>query len=444
MAARRVLVFLAFISAFSSSQASDCSYNQLLDYLNVTASDSLLGISRPVKDWTRTTHVQLETSLYGIVDVDEKFQTVTCDIWVKMFWTNEFLTWDRSEFCGINSLTLPRSLIWIPDISIQEDVSDSQTVVEDAFVTLYNHGLINGNMRQHLTFTCQLDIFRFPFDEQQCNVTFFSMSSDDKSIKLGTMTNFTNIPQHLDEITKAQGEWKLKATHHFEYTVVADGIPQSKLVYMVTLQRKPFLYVINLILPLLFLLVLDLGSFFITEGKGEKLGFKVTILLSIFVLLLILKDILPSTEENLPMIAIYCVAIFTLVWISVLETMLVSFLMSLGGPYEERARSSGLRVNILLVADDDHKEPAGVGDKVPPEKVLSPVDPPGDSDMLKLILDKVKSVQLESKRKNKVKRWSGGCRRLAKIFDCVFTSVYFLTTAAFQIWIFSNWNKPRF
>lgn len=62
------------------------------------------------------------------------------------------------------------------------------------------------------------------------------------------------------------------------------------------------LYVVIFMIPLFYLLVLDLASFFISEARGEKLGFKITILLSISVLLLILKDILPSTEDALPMI----------------------------------------------------------------------------------------------------------------------------------------------
>lgn len=62
------------------------------------------------------------------------------------------------------------------------------------------------------------------------------------------------------------------------------------------------LYVINFIVPLFYLLVLDLASFFISEAEGGKLSFKITLLLSISVLLLILKDMLPSTEETLPMI----------------------------------------------------------------------------------------------------------------------------------------------
>lgn len=66
--------------------------------------------------------------------------------------------------------------------------------------------------------------------------------------------------------------------------------------------RKPLLYVINLIIPLFYFLVLDLASFLINEAKGEKLSFKVTLLLSTSVLLLILKAMLPSTEKHLPVI----------------------------------------------------------------------------------------------------------------------------------------------
>lgn len=59
---------------------------------------------------------------------------------------------------------------------------------------------------------------------------------------------------------------------------------------------------VNLIVPLFLFLILDVASFFINEARGEKLSFKVTVLLSISVLLLILKDMLPSTEDRLPMI----------------------------------------------------------------------------------------------------------------------------------------------
>lgn len=68
------------------------------------------------------------------------------------------------------------------------------------------------------------------------------------------------------------------------------------------MERKPVLYVINFIMPLFYFLLMDLASFFISYTSREKLGFKVTLLLSISVLLLLLQDMLPSTERELPII----------------------------------------------------------------------------------------------------------------------------------------------
>ncbi|XP_013865769.1 5-hydroxytryptamine receptor 3E [Austrofundulus limnaeus] len=207
----------------------------------------------------------------------------------------------------------------------------------------------------------------------------------------------------------------------------------------VTLQRKPFLYVINLIMPLLFLLVLDLASFFISEDSGEKLGFKVTILLSIFVLLLILKDILPSTEDNLPVMAIYCVVVFSLVWISVLEAMLVRFLMNLHSSHGEDDPNSEVKVQIQQAP---HKEPAGAEEKDQADKSHFPLEELGDHDLLKLIQDKLKAAQLEAERQKKRGKKAGFCRKLATVIDAVFFVLYLVTVVLSQVCLFIVWNLP--
>ncbi len=55
-------------------------------------------------------------------------------------------------------------------------------------------------------------------------------------------------------------------------------------------------------LPIFFFLVLDVTSFFIDANEADKLSFKVTLLLSISVMLLILNDTLPSTADKIPLI----------------------------------------------------------------------------------------------------------------------------------------------
>lgn len=123
------------------------------------------------------------------------------------------------------------------------------------------------------------------------------------------------------------------------------------------MKRRPLLHVINFLLPILFFLTLDLSSFFISDHRSEKLGFKVTILLAISVLLLILNEILPAMSNETPLIgsypildssvvllyirymllqqrvclffltATYSIVIFGLMLLSLLETILVTYLL---------------------------------------------------------------------------------------------------------------------
>ncbi|KAI9515267.1 hypothetical protein NQZ68_027009 [Dissostichus eleginoides] len=323
MSALRTLAFLALFGV-SSSQTSDCSYVGLLTHLNLTTTNDLLATMRPVKVWTTPSLVQLDMLLYGILEVDEKSQTVTTHIWVETRWTTEYLTWNPNDFCGINMLTVPRSTLWLPDVEILEDTSDTSSIHRSSVVNLYPNGSVAGTARERLTSTCRLNLIMFPFDTQECNITFSSMTSDGNAIQLGSV----NTDKALTYISEQ---------------------------LMVIISRKPMLYVINLIIPLLYFLILDLASFFISEARGEKLGFKVTLLLSISVMLLILKDILPSTENKLPWIASYCLAIFTFVGLSVLEAMLVGYLYDLDGCCSMTAQSPADAQVDILVEDDNHK-----------------------------------------------------------------------------------------
>lgn len=68
------------------------------------------------------------------------------------------------------------------------------------------------------------------------------------------------------------------------------------------MKRRPLLYIVNFLLPVLFFLCLDLASFLISDNGGEKLSFKVTVLLAVTVMQLILNEILPASSNRIPLI----------------------------------------------------------------------------------------------------------------------------------------------
>lgn len=73
-------------------------------------------------------------------------------------------------------------------------------------------------------------------------------------------------------------------------------------VSQITMRRRSVLYIVNFLVPVLFFLCLDLASFLISDRGGEKLSFKVTVLLAITVLQLILNEILPASSDRVPLI----------------------------------------------------------------------------------------------------------------------------------------------
>ncbi|KAM3597197.1 uncharacterized protein V6R79_001244 [Siganus canaliculatus] len=415
MSALRILAFLAVIPGISSSQASDCSYLSLLKYLNLASTNEVLKVMRPVTNWTSPTKIHIDMVLYGILQVDEKSQTVVSHIWVQMSWSNDFLIWNPSDFCGIKILTVPASSLWVPDINIEEDASDSGSVTKGPKATVYSVGWVTVYARQRLTSTCKMQLWLFPFDTQTCNMTFASMSPEDKAIHLGTFNNATILTQVSEMSMVTKGEWELVEMEIISYDGGKRG--RSTVVYKVTISRKPMLYVINLIVPLFFLLILDLASFFISNDRGEKLGFKVTILLSISVLLLILKDILPSTEDSLPMIANYSIGIFVVVGISLLEAIVVCFLMDLDGYCDRKTQISGDVEEVIELEANNHKERAEEEekDKVNTDKGSHSLSKPSGVALLKLILDELKASRQEAERQEHDKRVPGYYRRVAEV-----------------------------
>ncbi|CAL9692755.1 unnamed protein product [Knipowitschia caucasica] len=301
MALLRIVTLLS-LSGLCHSQPL-CSYGRLWNFLNLTTSNSYLLNFRPVKNWTDQTEVKVEMIIYGILKVDEMSQTVVAHTWTTTSWKNDFIEWNPKDFCNIGVFSVPSSKVWIPDLDIQEDASDSSSIQQSPFVNLYQDGWASTTARQLLTFTCQLDLNMYPFDRQQCNVTFSPMTSSVAAILLTSDGNGTQITNTSKSVIITEGEWELKNIRiHTDFRRNFDNETYSELIYTVNLTRRPMLYVINFIVPLLYFLILDLASFFINEARGEKLSFKVTILLSISVLLLILKDMLPSTERHMPWI----------------------------------------------------------------------------------------------------------------------------------------------
>lgn len=47
---------------------------------------------------------------------DERNQILTAYLWIRQIWHDAYLTWDRDQYDGLDSIRIPSDLVWRPDI----------------------------------------------------------------------------------------------------------------------------------------------------------------------------------------------------------------------------------------------------------------------------------------------------------------------------------------
>ncbi|KAG3294735.1 cholinergic receptor nicotinic beta 3 subunit, transcript variant X2 [Ictidomys tridecemlineatus] len=80
---------------------------------------------RPVLNSNDTIKVYFGLKISQLVDVDEKNQLMTTNVWLKQEWTDHKLRWNPDEYGGIHSIKVPSESLWLPDIVLFEKSSST-------------------------------------------------------------------------------------------------------------------------------------------------------------------------------------------------------------------------------------------------------------------------------------------------------------------------------
>ncbi|XP_060889753.1 5-hydroxytryptamine receptor 3A-like [Labrus mixtus] len=298
---------------------------------------------RPVKRFTDTLNVSVDLTLVGLLGVDEKVQTLTIFIWQTLEWRIEGLSWDEQE-CGTKRVSIPREHLWIPDIVITEFM-DEDVSPRTPYVYLYNTGLVHDDKPLRVVNTCQLVIYTFPFDMQNCSFTFQPFLHFAQDITLIQSRTAEEILKESLKVLKTKGEWELIDIKAALSTLQITEGRFSEIKFYLILRRRPVIYVVNLLIPSCFLVTVDLFSFFLPPHSVDRGSFKMTLILGYTVFLLIMNDLLPVTGETTPLINVLFALSLALMVASLLETVFVTNLQFSSSQY--RAVPKWLNILVL-------------------------------------------------------------------------------------------------
>ncbi|XP_005378209.1 PREDICTED: 5-hydroxytryptamine receptor 3A isoform X2 [Chinchilla lanigera] len=425
---------------------------------------------RPVRDWRRPTTISIDVIVYAILSVDEKNQVLTTYIWYRQFWTDEFLQWNPEDFDNITKLSIPTDSIWVPDILINEfvDVGKSPSI---PYVYVRHQGEVQNYKPLQVVTACSLDIYNFPFDVQNCSLTFTSWLHTIQDINI----SLWRLPEKVKSdksVFMNQGEWELLGVLT-QFVQFSDGESRgsyAEMKFYVVIRRRPLFYAVSLLLPSIFLMIMDIVGFYLPPDSGERVSFKITLLLGYSVFLIIVSDTLPATAIGTPLIGVYFVVCMALLVISLAETILIVRLVhkqDLQQPVPLWLRHLVLeRIARLLCLGEQltsHRPPAtsqapktddlsAMGNHCSPlggpqdlEKTPrgrgSPPPPPREASLaVRGLLQELSSIRHFLEKRDEIREVARDWLRVGSVLDKLLFRIYLLAVLAYSVTLVTLWS----
>ncbi|KAM9831441.1 5-hydroxytryptamine receptor 3C-like [Neosynchiropus ocellatus] len=282
-----------------------------------------LSSIRPVVNSSTPTLVYVNIVVTSILGVDEKAQLLKTYMVQNFQWKNEFARWDPDQ-CGSEWLTLTRKLLWVPDIVINEFMEENNAPFVP-YTYLYHDGFVNDFQPFRVISSCRLDTYMFPFDIQNCTLTFNSYLHPLSSIQLGTRIPAEDVYKASKARMSSAGEWELVGIQHSLHRLPTSyGDFYEELRFYVSIRRRSTMYVVNLLIPSCFLIAVDLFSFMLPPDCVDRSLFKMTLILGYTVFLLNMNSLLPATGDTIPLLNVFLSLCLTLMMGSLLETIVIT------------------------------------------------------------------------------------------------------------------------
>ncbi|XP_054626406.1 neuronal acetylcholine receptor subunit alpha-7a isoform X2 [Dunckerocampus dactyliophorus] len=222
---------------------------------------------RPVLNESESLMVKLGFHLMQIVDVDEKNQVLTTNVWFQMSWNDYQLLWNTSDYNGVSTVRFPDHLLWKPDILLYNSADEKFDATYHTNVLVNQSGGCLFLPPAIFKSTCYIDVRWFPFDIQKCDLKFGSWTYGGWSVDL-TMLE-ADISNYIANV-----EWDLVVVSGKKNDRIYECCPEPypDVTYTIVIRRRTLYYGLNLLLPCVLISILALLVFLLPADSGEKIS----------------------------------------------------------------------------------------------------------------------------------------------------------------------------
>ncbi|XP_069829495.1 acetylcholine receptor subunit delta isoform X1 [Dendropsophus ebraccatus] len=290
---------------------------------------------RPVENPDETVDVYIALTLSNLISLKEADETLTTNVWVEQGWYDLRLSWNTTEFYGIDILRVTPDMVWHPKLILENNNNGNFEVAYYCNVLIYASGYIYWLPPAIFQTPCSINVNYFPFDWQNCSLKFSSLTYSAKEVNLQLKEETDeetqrNYPVEWIVIDQAafteNGEWQIvhiPAKKNIDRSVSQDSTKYQDVTFYLIIQRKPLFYIINILAPCILIALMANLVFYLPADSGEKMTLAISVLLAQSVFLLLISQRLPETSLAIPLISKYLMFIMVLVTIVVVSCVVV-------------------------------------------------------------------------------------------------------------------------
>ncbi|XP_048761753.1 neuronal acetylcholine receptor subunit alpha-10-like isoform X2 [Ostrea edulis] len=303
---------------------------------------------RPVSNYSDIVELRFGLQLIQIMNLDERKQILTLNVWTSYQWTDVHLRWNVTEFHGVNKINIPATEIWTPDLRLYNFADERLHERRDSLCIIDNNGSVVWIPQAIFKSSCKIDVKAFPFDKQKCHLKFGSWTYD--GLKLDLFFKDDKEEMDLSEFQKSN-VWHVLAAMGEKNIEKYTCCPELfiDLTFRLTIRRKATFYAYTLILPCVLLTSLTLILFWIPAESPAKLTLGMSIFMAYFVLLSIFQRNIPPSETSPVLGTYYCVNMVLITMSSFLCVFVVNMSVS-GTRYPVHLPKTLKKVMFMYVA----------------------------------------------------------------------------------------------
>ncbi|CAF3848431.1 unnamed protein product [Rotaria sordida] len=137
--------------------------DQLRLLSHLLAENRYTPMARPVQNASHTLPVTINLSLQQIINFDGKNEAIVMSGWMTIMWNDYNLRWKPEEFANIQTLRIPSTQIWTPDIFLYNTADEKFDTTVKVNAVVQHNGNILYVPPVLFKSTCPFNIASFPF-----------------------------------------------------------------------------------------------------------------------------------------------------------------------------------------------------------------------------------------------------------------------------------------